>query len=73
VEGEPGASLPEPPSPRELEVLALIATGLTNQEIGRKLFISEATVKRHISNLYGKLGVTHRIEALVRARELNLL
>jgi len=58
---------------RELEVLHLIAQGLTNQEIAAQLIISVATVKRHISNLYGKLGVTHRTEALVRAQALALL
>lgn len=58
---------------RELEVLHLIAQGLTNQEIAAQLIISVATVKRHISNLYGKLGVTHRTEALVKAQALALL
>ncbi len=65
--------LVEPPSGRELDVLRLIAAGCTNQEIAARLFIAESTVKRHISNLYGKLGVTHRTEVLVRARELGLL
>ena len=58
---------------REGEVLQLIADGLTNQEIAERLIISLATVKRHISNIYGKLGVTHRTEALVKAHELALL
>lgn len=58
---------------REQEVLHLIAQGLTNQEIADRLIISVATVKRHISNLYGKLGVTHRTEALVKAQALALL
>lgn len=63
----------EPLSDRELEVLHLIATGASNQEIANKLVISLATVKRHISNIYGKLAVTSRTQALVRAQELQLL
>ena len=58
---------------RELEILRLIATGLRNEEIADRLYISLATVKRHIANTYGKLGVTHRTEAVARARDLNLL
>ncbi len=58
---------------RELVILRLIASGLRNQEIARKLFISPATVKRHVANIYNKLGVGHRTEALVRAGALNLL
>jgi LuxR family maltose regulon positive regulatory protein len=60
-------------TPRELAILRLIAAGLRNQEIAKKLFISPATVKRHVANIYSKLGVGHRTEALVRARGLNLL
>ncbi len=63
----------EPLTPRELEVLRLIAAGLRNQEIADQLVISVATVKRHISNIYGKLGVSHRTQAIARAKELNLL
>lgn len=58
---------------RELVILRLIAAGLRNQEIARQLFISPATVKRHIANTYLKLGVSHRTEALARASELKLL
>jgi len=58
---------------RELEILRLIAAGLRNQEIADHLSISAATVKRHIANAYGKLGASHRTEALVRAKELKLL
>lgn len=60
-------------SDRELEVLQLMAAGLTNDEIARRLFISLPTVKRHISNAYVKLDVSHRTQALARARELHLL
>lgn len=67
------AAIPEALTDRELEVLRLEAAGLTNAEIAGRMYISIATVKRHISNLYGKLGVTHRTQALVRARELGLL
>jgi LuxR family maltose regulon positive regulatory protein len=58
---------------RELVILRLIAAGLRNQEIADQLSISPATVKRHIANIYGKLGAAHRTEALVRANELKLL
>ena len=46
---------------------------MRNQEIADQLFISLSTVKRHIANAYGKLGVSHRTEAVARANELNLL
>ena len=65
--------LVKPLTRREAEILRLIAAGLRNQEIADQLFISLATVKRHVSNIYGKLGVTHRTEAITRANELNLL
>jgi LuxR family maltose regulon positive regulatory protein len=65
--------LAEPLTPRELEVLRLVAAGLRNQEIAEQLVISLPTVKRHIANAYGKLGVTHRTEAVARATELHLL
>jgi len=58
---------------RELEILRLIAAGLRNQEIADQLFISPATVKRHIANAYNKLGAGHRTEALARAQERKLL
>ncbi len=66
-------SLVEQLSEREFEVLHLIAAGDSNQEIADRLVISIATVKRHISNIYGKLAVTSRTHALVRAKELHLL
>jgi LuxR family maltose regulon positive regulatory protein len=67
------AGMVEPLSPRELEVLALIATGASNPEIARDLYISVNTVKRHITNIYGKLGVTSRTQAVARGRELELV
>jgi LuxR family maltose regulon positive regulatory protein len=63
----------EPITAREMEVLRLIAMGLSNNEIAEELFISLATVKRHVTNLYGKLGVSSRTEALRKARDLELL
>ena len=67
------AGLAEPLTAREVEVLGLVAAGMMNQEIADRLFISLSTVKRHIANAYGKLGVSHRTEAVARANELNLL
>lgn len=60
-------------SKREYEVLELIAQGLSNQEIAGKLFVSPNTVKTHSSNLFMKLGVRRRTEAIRRAQELRLL
>ena len=63
----------EPLSQRELEVLALICKGLSNQDIGRQLFVSLSTVKWHNQNIFDKLDVQRRTEAVARAHELNLL
>ena len=72
--GRPGApDIAEPLTEREAEILRLISVGMTNQEIASQLVISVATVKRHITNIYGKLGVSHRTQATARANELNLL
>jgi DNA-binding CsgD family transcriptional regulator len=60
-------------SKREYEVLELMAGGLSNQEIADKLFVSLNTVKTHSSNLFTKLGVKRRTEAIRRAKELRLL
>jgi LuxR family maltose regulon positive regulatory protein len=60
-------------SDRELEVLQLIAEGLTNREIGSRLFVSLNTVKAHTRNIYGKLCVHSRTQAIARAQELGLL
>jgi LuxR family maltose regulon positive regulatory protein len=66
------ATLFEPLTERELEVLGLIADGLSNREIAGALVIAVTTVKKHASNIYGKLGVTSRTQAAARARELDL-
>ena len=68
-----GATPVQPLTTRELEILRLIAAGLRNQEIADHLSISAATVKRHIANTYGKLGASHRTEALKRAADQGLI
>jgi LuxR family maltose regulon positive regulatory protein len=67
------SALPEPLTEREIEVLELMAAGLTNPEIAEKLVVSAGTVKKHASHIYKKLGVHSRTEAAARARELYLL
>ena len=69
----PAEELVEPVSARELEVLRLIDGGLSNGQIAERLTLAPSTVKTHINNLYGKLGVQTRVQALNRARELGLL
>ncbi|HEY6400542.1 MAG TPA: response regulator transcription factor [Blastocatellia bacterium] len=66
---EPGSVLTE----RELEVLRNLARGLTNREIAETLFIGEETVKTHISNILGKLRLTHRTQAVIYALKQNLV
>jgi len=65
--------LDDPLSERELEVLALLASGRTNAEIARELFVAMGTVKSHTGNIYRKLGAKNRAEALARSRKLELL
>lgn len=60
-------------TPRELEVLDLVSHGLSNHDISQRLFLSLPTVKWHNSNIFGKLGVKNRTQAVARARELDLL
>src|SRR5215203_891404 len=60
-------------SEREIEVLRLVAAGLSNAEAGRKLFIAPSTVKKHLENIYDKLGTRSRTQAIARAREIGLL
>lgn len=70
---DPNQRLLEPLSTRELEVLRLLVKGLSNQAIADALVIALSTVKKHINNIYGKLGVSSRTQASHRARELDLL
>jgi DNA-binding CsgD family transcriptional regulator len=65
--------LQEPLSERELEVLSLLASGRTNAEIARDLFVAVGTVKSHTGNIYRKVDARNRAEAVSRAREMNLL
>jgi LuxR family maltose regulon positive regulatory protein len=65
--------LAEPLSERELETLALVAEGLSNREVAERLVISVYTVKKHMENIFGKLNVRSRTQAVARARELGLL
>ena len=69
----PKSDLIEQLSKREVEVLQLIAEGLTNPEIASRLFLSLNTVKAHTRNIYGKLGVNNRTQAVSRARALGVL
>jgi DNA-binding NarL/FixJ family response regulator len=64
---------PEPLTPRELEVLGLLAQGLPNGEISARLFVTERTVKFHVSSLLDKLGATNRTEAVAIGRERSLI
>jgi LuxR family maltose regulon positive regulatory protein len=65
-------SLIEPLSPRELEVLQLIASGASNEDIAANLVIAPTTAKKHVSNILQKLGVENRTQAVARGRSLGL-
>ena len=67
------AGLVEPLTAREVEVLRLLAAGAPNRAIARELVVTLDTVKRHVSNLFAKLQVANRTQAVARARELGLL
>jgi LuxR family maltose regulon positive regulatory protein len=67
------AQMVEPLSDRELEVLRLLGLGLTNREIGERLYIAPGTVKAHTASIYGKLDVHSRMQAVARAHELGIL
>ena len=67
------SELVEPLSERELEVLQLIAEGLTNREIASRLFLSLNTVKAHTRNIYGKLDSHNRMQAVTSARAFGIL
>ena len=60
-------------SEREREILLLVGRGMSNKEIGRGLRIAPETVKWHLKNLFGKLGVPNRIQAVNRARALSMI
>ena len=66
-------SLIEPLSDRELEILRLVASGASNKEIAAALFIAEGTVKNHLTNILGKLGVRDRTQAALKAKDLGLI
>ena len=66
-------ALPDPLTPRELEIMRLICEGYSNPEIASELVVTINTIKKHTSNIYGKLGVRSRTQAIARTRELNLL
>ena len=72
VDHSTSRQLDEPLSGRELEVLTLLASGRTNSEVARDLYVSVGTVKSHMGNIYRKLAARNRAEALNRARELKL-
>ncbi len=73
-DGKHGATeLVEALTEREFEILSLIEQGYTNQEIAEKLFITIYTVKKHSGNIFGKLGVNNRTQAIAKARSLNLI
>ena len=69
----PPTALAEPLSERELEILRLLAAGDSNKEIAAALYITEGTVKNHVTNILGKLDARDRTQAALRARELGLI
>lgn len=74
--GRPGTAvpgLPEPLTPRELEVLRLVALGRSNSQVASELFVTVGTVKSHLHTISGKLDATNRVEAVARARAVGLL
>lgn len=69
----PQTGLAEALSEREVEILRLLAGGLTNREIAERLFLAEGTVKNYVTNILGKIGARDRTQAALRGRELGLL
>jgi DNA-binding NarL/FixJ family response regulator len=63
----------EPLTPRELEIIRMVATGASNKEIADRLVIAEGTVKNHITSILGKMNVKDRMNAVIKARELGLI
>lgn len=72
-EDDPNQQLVEPLSERELEILTLVGNGASNKEIAAQLFIAEGTVKNHLTNILGKLGVRDRTQAALKARSLGII
>ena len=70
---KPSQDLDEPLSERELEILRLLAQGMTNREIAQRLYLAEGTVKNYVTNILGKIGARDRTQAALRAQELRLL
>jgi LuxR family maltose regulon positive regulatory protein len=70
---QPASDLVDPLTQREIEVLGLLAEGLTNRQVAERLFLSVGTIKRHTHNIYGKLGVNSRTQAIILGQELRLL
>lgn len=71
--GPSQSTLVESLTARELELLALLAEGIPNRAIADRLFVSIGTVKRHTHNIYGKLGVHNRTQAIVRSQQSGIL
>ncbi len=69
----PASTLEEPLSPREMEILQLVATGASNRDIADTLVIAEGTVKNHLTNILGKLNVKDRMQAVIKAREYGII
>lgn len=67
------SALIEPLSEREYEILSLITAGASNREIAQRLFLAEGTVKNHVTNILGKLGVRDRTQAVIKAKETGLV
>ena len=65
--------LPEPLTPKELEVLALMTAGMSNKEIAQSLGVAEATIKAHASTIFSKLGVRDRVRAVLKGLEIGCL
>jgi ATP/maltotriose-dependent transcriptional regulator MalT len=70
---DPDQPIADPLSDRELEVIRLLAAGLSNTVIAERLFVSPGTVKRHLHNIFDKLGAISRLDAVTQARKRGLL
>jgi len=65
--------MPDPLTPRELEILQLVAQGQTNRQIATRLIVAVGTIKIHVEHILGKLGAADRTQAAVRAAELGIV